>query len=214
MNGLPRPISPRSRRRPRSWPSWRPAGSPSGRRARRPRTRSRRRQGLQPRGSRRRWWSATTWPDVDRRLGPLRARERSSGPTDPGPEGAEAPASSTSSSATPPTPGCRRLSASSFTSASQTGWRGRTGRATPVGEVDRTHLEQAYRYRTELGPLDDRAQAVGRMAAGFLGNLGRRVSSAEEAGCRTGPALPGRRSPAIKRPGASPRPRRAHRCVS
>ena len=44
-----------------------------------------------------------------------------------------------------------------------------------VGERDEIvgyHLEQAYRYRTELGPLDDRATELGRRAGEHLGDAG------------------------------------------
>ncbi len=44
-----------------------------------------------------------------------------------------------------------------------------------VGEQDEIlgyHLERAYRYRTELGPLDDRATELGRRAAEHLGDAG------------------------------------------
>jgi DNA-binding SARP family transcriptional activator len=42
-------------------------------------------------------------------------------------------------------------------------------------EVIGAHLEQAYRYLTELGPLDDRARAVGRRGAARLAAVGRRI---------------------------------------
>ena len=42
-------------------------------------------------------------------------------------------------------------------------------------EVVGYHLEQAYRYLTELGPPDDRARAIAREAAGRLGSAGRRA---------------------------------------
>jgi tetratricopeptide (TPR) repeat protein len=44
-----------------------------------------------------------------------------------------------------------------------------------LGERDEIlgyHLEQAYRYRTELGPLDDRATELGRRAGEHLGDAG------------------------------------------
>src|SRR5439155_2227059 len=44
-------------------------------------------------------------------------------------------------------------------------------------EIVGYHLEQAYRYRTELGPLTDDARAVGREAAARLGEGGRRARS-------------------------------------
>ena len=48
-------------------------------------------------------------------------------------------------------------------------------RAIEHEEVVGYHLEQAYRYLTELGPRDDRARAVAREAAERLGNAGRRA---------------------------------------
>ena len=44
-----------------------------------------------------------------------------------------------------------------------------------IGERDEIlgyHLEQAYRYRTELGPLDDRTMELGRRAGEHLGDAG------------------------------------------
>ena len=49
------------------------------------------------------------------------------------------------------------------------------GRATEHEEVVGYHLEQAYRYRTELGPTDDEARALAREAAERLGGAGRRA---------------------------------------
>jgi class 3 adenylate cyclase/tetratricopeptide (TPR) repeat protein len=49
------------------------------------------------------------------------------------------------------------------------------GTAGALGERDEIlgyHLEQAYRYRTELGPLDDRAMELGRRAGERLGDAG------------------------------------------
>ena len=48
-------------------------------------------------------------------------------------------------------------------------------RAIEHEEVVGYHLEQAYRYLTELGPRDDRARAIAREAAERLGNAGRRA---------------------------------------
>ena len=45
-------------------------------------------------------------------------------------------------------------------------------RAIEYEEVVGYHLEQAYRYRTELGPIDDRARALAREAAERLGQRG------------------------------------------
>jgi class 3 adenylate cyclase/tetratricopeptide (TPR) repeat protein len=42
-------------------------------------------------------------------------------------------------------------------------------------EIVGYHLEQAYRYRAELGPLDDRARELGREAGGHLGAAGERA---------------------------------------
>ena len=47
----------------------------------------------------------------------------------------------------------------------------------PADEVIGAHYEQAFRYRAELGPLDDRARAVGRMAAARLADVGRRANA-------------------------------------
>ena len=49
------------------------------------------------------------------------------------------------------------------------------GRIAEHEEVIGYHLEQAYRYRTELGTLDDEARALGRRAAERLGVAGRRA---------------------------------------
>jgi tetratricopeptide (TPR) repeat protein len=48
-------------------------------------------------------------------------------------------------------------------------------RATEYEEVVGYHLEQAYRYRAELGPADDSTRALGREAAERLGEAGRRA---------------------------------------
>ena len=42
------------------------------------------------------------------------------------------------------------------------------------------HLEQAYRYRTELAPVDDRARSLARRGAARLQSAGRRASLARE----------------------------------
>jgi tetratricopeptide (TPR) repeat protein len=54
-------------------------------------------------------------------------------------------------------------------------WLGRAapGKLQVPDEVIGAHLEQAYRYRSELGPLDDRAVEVGRSAAARLSSVGR-----------------------------------------
>jgi predicted ATPase len=49
------------------------------------------------------------------------------------------------------------------------------GRSTEFEEILGYHLEQAYRYRTELGPLDEHGRAVGNDASGRLASAGRRA---------------------------------------
>lgn len=49
------------------------------------------------------------------------------------------------------------------------------GRETEFEEILGYHLEQAYRYRVELGVIDDEAIAVGERAAEKLANAGRRA---------------------------------------
>jgi class 3 adenylate cyclase/tetratricopeptide (TPR) repeat protein len=49
------------------------------------------------------------------------------------------------------------------------------GRETEFEEILGYHLEQAFRYRTELGVIDDEARAVGRQAAEKLSSAGRRA---------------------------------------
>ena len=51
----------------------------------------------------------------------------------------------------------------------------RRGRETEFEEILGYHLEQAYRYRGELGPLDDEAVALGRKASVRLASAGRRA---------------------------------------
>ena len=48
-------------------------------------------------------------------------------------------------------------------------------RETGVEEILAYHLEQAYRYRNELGPLDDEAVALGGRASTLLASAGRRA---------------------------------------
>ena len=48
-------------------------------------------------------------------------------------------------------------------------------RASEFEEILGYHLEQAYRYLTELGPLDDHGREVGRRAAERLASAGRRA---------------------------------------
>ena len=57
------------------------------------------------------------------------------------------------------------------------------GAAGSVGEQDEIlayHLEQAYLYRTELGPLDDRAAELGRRAGEYLGDAGLRAFARDD----------------------------------
>jgi class 3 adenylate cyclase/tetratricopeptide (TPR) repeat protein len=49
------------------------------------------------------------------------------------------------------------------------------GRELEFEEILGFHLEQAYRYRTEIGLVDDEARAVGERAAAKLGSAGRRA---------------------------------------
>jgi class 3 adenylate cyclase/tetratricopeptide (TPR) repeat protein len=49
------------------------------------------------------------------------------------------------------------------------------GREQEFEEILGFHLEQSYRYRTELGPLDDAGRELARRAAEKLGNAGRRA---------------------------------------
>ncbi|HET7472555.1 MAG TPA: AAA family ATPase [Candidatus Limnocylindrales bacterium] len=49
------------------------------------------------------------------------------------------------------------------------------GRETEFEEILGYHLEQAVRYRSELGPLDDAGRAIADRAAKKLGNAGRRA---------------------------------------
>jgi tetratricopeptide (TPR) repeat protein len=51
------------------------------------------------------------------------------------------------------------------------------GREQEFEEIHGYHLEQAYRYRTELGPLDAEGRAIADRAAAKLANAGRRASS-------------------------------------
>ena len=49
------------------------------------------------------------------------------------------------------------------------------GREQEFEEILGFHLEQAYRYRTELGPIDDQGRALAKRAAEKLGASGRRA---------------------------------------
>ncbi|MGH2661976.1 MAG: ATP-binding protein [Actinomycetota bacterium] len=56
-------------------------------------------------------------------------------------------------------------------------WLERTAgpRLAEYEEIVGYHLEQAHRYRSELGPLDDQTMGLGRRAAEHLGRAGRRA---------------------------------------
>ena len=54
-------------------------------------------------------------------------------------------------------------------------------RATEYEEIMGYHFEQAYSYRTELGPADEAARAVARAAAERLGAAGRRAFARSDA---------------------------------
>ena len=85
--------------------------------------------------------------------------------------------SSTSSSARPPTGRPRRSCARRCTSGSPTGSNGVAGeRVGEYQEILGYHFEQAYRYRAELGPVDDDARALAARAARHLGAAGRRAN--------------------------------------
>jgi class 3 adenylate cyclase/tetratricopeptide (TPR) repeat protein len=51
------------------------------------------------------------------------------------------------------------------------------GRETEFEEILGYHLEQAVRYRSELGPLDDQGRSIAERAAAKLGSAGRRAFS-------------------------------------
>jgi class 3 adenylate cyclase/tetratricopeptide (TPR) repeat protein len=53
-------------------------------------------------------------------------------------------------------------------------------RAREYEEILGYHLEQAYRYRSELGPLDERAQRLAERASAHLAAAGRRASARED----------------------------------
>ncbi|MFZ0179381.1 MAG: adenylate/guanylate cyclase domain-containing protein [Candidatus Dormiibacterota bacterium] len=60
--------------------------------------------------------------------------------------------------------------------ASFAGWLQQRGRdLEELDEIAGYHLEQAFRYRTELGPADEQARALGRAAAIHLEAAGRRA---------------------------------------
>src|SRR5436190_16229148 len=57
----------------------------------------------------------------------------------------------------------------------------RAGKAGDVDEIVGYHLEQAVRYRQQLGPLDDDGVTLGRRAAEILGAAGRRAFARDDA---------------------------------
>jgi class 3 adenylate cyclase/tetratricopeptide (TPR) repeat protein len=61
-------------------------------------------------------------------------------------------------------------------------WAARTnaGRAGELDEIVGYHLEQAYRYREQLGPPDERSAELGRRAADILGAAGRRAYARDD----------------------------------
>jgi len=61
-------------------------------------------------------------------------------------------------------------------------WAARTS-AGRVGELDEIvgyHLEQAFRYREQLGPVDDSARLLGERAGELLGSAGRRAVARDD----------------------------------
>jgi class 3 adenylate cyclase/tetratricopeptide (TPR) repeat protein len=61
-------------------------------------------------------------------------------------------------------------------------WAARTnaGRAGELDEIVGYHLEQAYRYREQLGPIDDQARSLAERAGELLGAAGRRASARDD----------------------------------
>jgi class 3 adenylate cyclase/tetratricopeptide (TPR) repeat protein len=61
-------------------------------------------------------------------------------------------------------------------------WAARTsaGRAGDLDEIVGYHLEQAYRYREQLGPLDDHARSLAERAGVLLGAVGRRAFARDD----------------------------------
>jgi class 3 adenylate cyclase/tetratricopeptide (TPR) repeat protein len=53
-------------------------------------------------------------------------------------------------------------------------------RATELEEIVGYHLEQAYRYREQLGPVDERARALAARAGELLGHAGRRAFARDD----------------------------------
>jgi class 3 adenylate cyclase/tetratricopeptide (TPR) repeat protein len=54
------------------------------------------------------------------------------------------------------------------------------GRARELDEIVGYHLEQAYRYREQLGPIDDQAGSLAERAGELLGAAGRRASARDD----------------------------------
>ena len=99
----------------------------------------------------------------------------------------------------------------SSTSSSPTGskrWRARGSRE--YEEILGYHLEQSYRYRTELGPPDDEIRALGARAARRLAAAGDRAARRGDIDAASG--LLGRASTLLptERPDARTDPRPAH----
>ena len=69
-------------------------------------------------------------------------------------------------------------------------------RALEFEEILGYHLEQAYRYLGELGPLDEAGVAIGRDAARRLSNAGRRALARGDDACHGQPAAARRRAAA------------------
>jgi tetratricopeptide (TPR) repeat protein len=61
-------------------------------------------------------------------------------------------------------------------------WAARTnaGLAGELDEIVGYHIEQAYRYREQLGPLDDHARSLAQRAAEILGAAGRRAFARDD----------------------------------
>src|SRR5262249_59850699 len=57
----------------------------------------------------------------------------------------------------------------------------RAGKAGDVDDLVGYHLEQAVRYRQQLGPLDDEGVALAQRAADMLGAAGRRAFARDDA---------------------------------
>ena len=61
-----------------------------------------------------------------------------------------------------------------------------SGRLSEYEEILGYHLEQSYRYHTELGPANDEIQEVGKRAASHLAEAGRRASRRGDIGAASG----------------------------